>query len=155
MELPIIWGPTEEQQAVSARPLAAKYARNHYHEHKRLGLCVQYCGRMAEAGRTKCGVCLGKERDRWKALHPVIYGECERPIKFAERSGRRLHKLFAEKRQARRYPHQHRSAALAYQRRHKEMGLCLLCPQKAFKANLCRKHYRMAQARYRLRVEYR
>jgi len=152
--MPIIWGLTGEQQAMSARPLAAKYARNHYHERKRLGLCIK-CGRKMEAGRIKCDVCLRKVRIRWKALHPVFCDECERPIKFAERSGRRLHKLCAEKRQVRRYPHQHRSAALAYQRRHKEMGLCLLCPQKAFKANLCRKHYRTAQERYRLRVEYR
>jgi len=100
---------------------------------------------VAEAGRTRCDVCLRKARIRWKALHPVFCDECERPIKFAERSGRRLHKLCAQRRQARRYPHQHRLAALAYQRRHKEMGLCVLCPQKAFKAGVCRKHYRMAK----------
>ena len=134
--------------------LAAKYARSKYLEHKQLRLCVQSCGRMAEAGRTRCSVCLRKARAQWKALH-LICGECERPIKFAERSGRRLHKLCAQKRQARRYPHQHRSAALAYQKRHKEMGLCLTCPQKAFRAGYCRRHYRMAQERYRLRDEYR
>ncbi len=140
---------------MSARPLAAEYARSYYLERKRLGLCVQSCGRMAEAGRTRCDVCLRKARIRWKALHPVFCGECKLPIKSEERSGRRLHKLCAQKRQARTYPPQHRSAALAYQRRHIEMGLCTSCPKKAFKANLCRKHYRTAQERYRLRDMYR
>jgi len=106
------------------------------------------CGCKSVAGMTQCGVCLRKNRERAMVPHPVFCGECERPIKFAERSvGRKLHKLCAQKRQARRYPHQHRSAALAYQRRHKEMGLCLICPHKVFKANLCRKHYRTAQER--------
>jgi len=132
---------------VSARPLAAEPARSYYHERTRLGLCVKR-GRKAQAGRTKCSVCLGKERERKKALHPVICGECERPIKSEERSGIRLHKLCAQKRQARRYPHQHRSAALAYQRRHKETGLCLTCPQRAFRAGYCRKHYRLTKERY-------
>jgi hypothetical protein len=132
---------------VDPKHIAAEYARSYYQKRKRLGICVR-CGRKAEAGRIQCRVCLGKERDRSKALHPLFCDECERPIKFAERSGRRLHKLCAQKRQARRAPGQHRSAALAYQRRHKEMALCLICPQKAFKANLCRKHYRMAQERY-------
>ncbi len=140
---------------MESKHILAEYQRSKYLEHKQLRLCVQSCGRKAEAGRSKCDVCLRKASVRWKALHPLFCGECKRPIKSEERSGRRLHKLCAEKRQARRYPHQHRLAALAYQRRHKEMGLCLLCPQKAFKANLCRKHYRMAQEKYRRRVEYR
>jgi len=145
--MPIIWGLSEGQRAVSARPLAAEYARSYYLERKRLGLCVK-CGRKVEAGKSQCGVCRSKNNERRKALHPVVCGECERPIKFEERSGRRLYKLCAQKRQARRYPHQHRSAALAYQRRHKEMGLCLSCPQKVFRAGYCRKHYRMTQERY-------
>jgi len=132
---------------VEPKHILAEYQRSYYLERKRLGLCVK-CGRKAQAGRTKCGVCLGRERERKKALHPVICGECERPIKSEEGSGRRLHTLCAQKRQARRYPHQHRSAAPAYQRRHKEMGLCLMCPQKVFKAGVCRKHYRTAQERY-------
>ncbi len=141
---------------MSARPLAAKYARRKYLEHKQLRLCVQSCGRKTEAGKARCSVCLRKARARKMVLHPVFCVECKRPIKSKERSaGIRLHKLCAQKRKARRYPHQHRLAALAYQRRHKEMGLCLLCPQKAFKANLCRKHYRMAQEKYRLRDEHR
>ena len=145
--MPIILGLSEEKQTVSARPLAAEYQRSYYHERKRLGVCVK-CGRKAEARMSQCDVCLMKNRERKMVQHPLFCDECERPIKFAERSGRRLHKLCAQKRQARRYPHQHRLAALAYQRRHKEMGLCVLCPQKAFKAGVCRKHYRMAQERY-------
>jgi len=134
---------------VSARPLAAKYARNHYHERKRLGLCVQSCGRKTEAGRSRCDVCLKKARAQKKVLHLVFCGECKRPIKFEERSaGIRLHKLCAEKRQAKRFPSQHRSAASAYQRRHREMGLCLKCPQMVFRSGYCQRHYRMTQERY-------
>jgi len=140
---------------VESKHIPADYHRSYYQERKRLGLCVK-CGRKAQAGRTKCGVCLGKETDRWKALHPLFCGECKRPIKSEERStGRRRHKLCAQKRQALRSPSQHRLAALAYQRRHKEMGLCLTCPQRVFRAGYCRKHYRMAQERYRLRDEHR
>jgi len=128
---------------VEPKHILAEYQRSYYLKRKRLGLCVQ-CGRKAEAGRTKCGVCLRKNRERNKALHPVFCGECKRPIK---RSGRRLHKLCAEKRQARRYPRQHRLAAIAYQRRHKKLGLCRICPQKAFRVGYCRKHYRTAQER--------
>jgi len=140
---------------VESKDTLAEYQRSKYLEHKQLGLCVQSCGRKTEAGMSQCGVCLRKARIRWKALHPVFCGECKLPIKSEERSGRRLHKLCAQKRQARMYPHQHRSAALAYQKRHKEMGLCLTCPQKVFRAGYCRKHYRMAQERYKLRDEYR
>ncbi len=141
---------------MSARPLAAEYARIKYLERKQLGLCVQSCGRKTEAGRSRCDVCLKKARAQKKVLHPVFCVECKHPIKSQERSaGIMLHKLCAQKRQARRYPHQHRSAALAYQRRHKKLGLCLTCPQKAFRAGYCRRHYRMAQERYRLRDEYR
>ncbi len=132
---------------MSARPLAAEYQCGYYHERKRLGLCVK-CGRKVEAGMSQCGVCLRKNRERKMVLHPLICGECNRPIESKERSGRRLHKLCAQKRQARRSPSQHRSAALAYQRRHKEMGLCLICPQKAFRAGYCQKHYRTAQEKY-------
>ena len=129
------------------KQIPAEYQRRYYQERKRLGICVK-CGRKAEAGMAQCGVCLRKNRERKMVQHPLFCDECERPIKFAERSGRRLHKLCAQKRQARRYPLQHRLAAIAYQRRHKEIGLCLICPQNAFKAGVCRKHHRMAQERY-------
>ena len=132
---------------MSSRPLVAEYQRSYYQKRKRLGLCVK-CGRKAKAGKSQCGVCLRKNREQQMVLHPLFCGECERPIKSEERSGRRLHKLCAQKRKARMSPRTHRLAALAYQRRHKEMGLCLTCPQKAYRAGLCRKHYRMEQERY-------
>ena len=126
----------------------AEYRRSYYQKRKRLGVCVS-CGRKAEAGRTMCGVCLRKARAREKVLHPVFCVECKRPIKSKERSaGIRLHKLCAEKRQARSDPSQHRAAALAYQRRHKKLGLCRICPQKAFRAGYCRKHHRMVEEKY-------
>ncbi len=131
---------------MSARPLVAEYQRSYYQERKRLGVCVR-CGRKVEAGMSQCDVCLRKNREQKMVQRPLFCVECERPIKFAERSGRRLHKLCAQKRQARMSPRTHRLAALVYRRRHKEMGLCTSCPKKAFKANLCRKHYRMAQER--------
>ena len=133
---------------MSARPLAAEYQRSYYHERKRLGLCVK-CGCKVEAERTKCGVCLGKEIDRWKVLHPLFCGECKQPIESKERDvPRTFHKLCAQRRQARMSPRTHRLAALAYRRRHKVMGLCTNCPKKVFRANLCRKHYRTEQERY-------
>ncbi len=140
---------------MESKHILAEYQRSYYLERKRLGLCVQSCGRKAEPGRTRCDVCLRKNREQKMVQHPLFCDECERPIKFAERSGRRLHKLCAEKRQARSYPSQHRAAALAYQRRHKKLGLCQNCSQKAFRAGYCRKHYRTAQERYRLRDMYR
>ena len=87
---------------------------------------------------SQCGVYLRKNRERNKVSHPLFCSECKRPIMSEERSGRRLHKLCAQKRKARMSPRTHRLAALAYQRRHKEMGLCTSCPKKAFNANLCR-----------------
>ena len=138
----------KSSRAVSARPSAAEYKRRYYYQRKRLGLCVT-CGRKVETIRTRCGVCRRKARDRPKPLHPLFCGECKRPIKSEERSGgRRFHRLCAQKRQARRYPYQHRLAVQAYQRRHIEMGHCTSCPKKTFKANLCRKHYRATQERY-------
>ena len=133
---------------MESKHILAEYQRSYYHERKRLGLCIK-CGRKVEAGRTKCGVCLGKDREQKKALHPLFCGECKSPIKSEERSpGRRFHRLCAQKRQARRYPHQHRSAALAYRRKHIEMGLCTSCPKKTFRAGYCQKHYRLAKERY-------
>jgi len=132
---------------VESKHTLAEYHRGYYHERKRLGLCVQSCGRKAEPGRTRCDVCLRKNREQKMVQHPLFCDECERPIKFAERSGRRLHKLCAQKRKARMSPRTHRLAALAYRRRHKEMGFCLNCPKKLFKAGLCRRHYQMTKKR--------
>jgi len=60
---------------------------------------------------------------------PLYCGECNQLIRPEERTGRIFH------------------TALAYQRRHKEMGLCTRCPKKAFKAGMCKKHYGMKRQR--------
>ncbi len=114
---------------------------------KRLGLCLT-CSHKAAKGLLRCRVC--RERTRlWRMTrHPLFCGECKKLIKPKDRNGRRFHKLCAEKRQSRRYPQKHRSAAIAYQERHRKMGLCTSCPRKVFKKGLCRKHYKMAQERY-------
>ncbi len=101
--------------------------------HKRLGLCP-LCSRKPKSGSVHCEVCLRRTRERWKAHHPLFCGECEKLIKPEERrNGNRFHKRCAEKRRATKYPQQHRLASLAYQRRHRELGLCHSCPEKAFK----------------------
>ncbi len=79
---------------------------------------------------------------------PLFCPECKTLIRPEERNGRKFHKLCAEKRQSRRYPQIHRSAAIAYQERHKKMGLCASCPRKVFKGGLCRKHYGKVLERY-------
>ena len=88
-----------------------------------------------------------KRNLRRMELQPLYCGECNQLIRPEERTGRIFHKKCAEKRQAKKYPEQHRAAALAYQRRHKEMGLCTRCPEKAFKAGMCKKHYGMERKR--------
>ncbi len=65
--------------------------------------------------------------------HPLFCGECKKLIKPKDRNGRKFHKLSAEKRQSIWYPQIHKSAALAYQERHRKLGLCYDCPRKAFK----------------------
>ncbi len=116
--------------------------------HKQLGLCV-LCSRKPKSGSVHCEVCLRRSRERWKAHHPLFCGECEKLIKPEERrNGNRFHKRCAEKRRATKYPQQHRLASLAYQRRHRELGLCHSCSEKTFKWGCCQKHYRMAQERY-------
>jgi len=115
--------------------------------HKRLGLCP-LCSRKAKAGMVHCGECLRRRRERWKAQHSVYCPECSKPLKPDERIGGRFQKLCAQKRRARMYPLVHRAAVIAYQERHRELGLCIKCPRKVFKSGLCRKHYRMAQERY-------
>ena len=80
--------------------------------------------------------------------HPLFCGECKKLIKPKDRNGRKFHKLCAQRRRARMYPLKHRSAVIAYQRRHRELGLCQRCPEKIFSWGLCRKHYKMEQERY-------
>ncbi len=115
--------------------------------HKRLGLCVS-CSRKPKAGLLYCQVCLARMRERKMLRRPLFCGECRKLIKSEDRNGRKFHKLCAEKRHSRWYPQIHRSASLAYQQRHRKMGLCPSCPRKGFKSGLCRKHYKMAQERY-------
>jgi len=115
--------------------------------HIKAGLCIK-CSRKPKPGLLHCRVCLEKERKRRIERHPLFCLECRKLIKPEERySGNRFHKLCAQKRRTRRAHLTHRSAVLAYQERHRRLGLCRNCPRKAFKGRLCRKHYRMAQER--------
>ena len=127
--------------------LEAIYQRKRYKEHKRLGICVS-CSRKAKTGLLYCQFCLARIR-KWRITrHPLFCGECKKLIKPEDRNGRKFHKLCAEKRQSRWYQQIHRSAAIAYQERHRMKGLCTICPRKMFKGSLCRMHYKMAQERY-------
>ncbi len=120
-------------------------ANKRYRErHRRLGLCAS-CSRKAKTGSFQCRVCIAKAREQWRASHPLFCAECRKLIKPEERwRGKRFHKLCGQKRRAQ----VHRAAALAYRKKHRELGLCIQCPKKVFKGGLCRKHYRMAQERY-------
>ncbi len=115
---------------------------------KRPGLCLT-CSRKATQGLLLCRVCRAKSREIRMARYPLFCPECRKLIKPEERhSGKSFHKLCAQKRRARTYPLVHTAAAIAYQRRHRQMGLCTSCPRKVFKGGLCRKHYKMGQDRY-------
>jgi len=123
----------------------SKASKRYREQHRRLGLCIN-CSRKAKTGMSQCRVCLARTREQWIARHPVFCAECRKLVTLEERwRGNRIHKQCAQKRRAR-YPQQHRLAALAYQRRHRKLGLCRSCPKKAFKGALCRKHYRMYKA---------
>ncbi len=115
--------------------------------HIKAGLCVK-CSRKSKPGLLRCRVCLERERKLRMERQPLFCGECKRLIKPEDRNRRSFHKQCAEKRRARREPPVHRRAVLAYQERHRKLGLCHNCPRKRFKFGLCRKHYRMAQERY-------
>ncbi len=130
--------------------------KQYQERHRKLGLCV-LCSRKPKDGSVHCEVCLQRKRERWKTHHPLFCEECEKLIKPEERRiGNRFHKRCAEKRRATKYPQQHRLASLAYQRRHRELGLCLRCPERVFRWGLCRKHYKMEQEKYyRLQAESR
>ena len=108
---------------------------------KRLGLCLT-CSRKATKGLLRFRVCRAKSREVRMARYPLFCPECRKLIKPEERhSGKSFHKLCAQKRRARKYLLTHRLASLAYQRRHRELGLCRSCSEKAFKWGVCRKHY--------------
>ena len=124
--------------------------------HKQLGLCVS-CSRKAKSESVHCEMCLRRTRERWMARHPLFCEGCEKLIKTEERrAGNRFHKRCAEKRRATKYPQQHKSAVIAYQERHRELGLCHSCSERVFRWGLCNKHYKMEQEKkYRLRAESR
>ena len=123
-----------------------KATKRYRERHRRLGLCVS-CSRKAKTGMLQCRVCLARAREQSMARHPMFCPECGKLIRPEERwRGNRFHKLCGQKRRAR-YPQLHRLAVLAYQRRHRKMGLCSSCPRKVFKNRLCRKHYRMERER--------
>ena len=125
-----------------------KAIKRYQERHRRLGLCTS-CSRKAKTGSFQCRVCIAKAREQWRASHPLFCAECRKLIKPEERwRGKRFHKLCGQKRRARKYLLSHRSAVIAYQRRHRELGLCRRCPEKIFRGDLCRKHYRMAQEGY-------
>ena len=115
--------------------------------HRRLGLCGR-CSRKAEMGLLHCRVCLARMSERRMARHPKFCPECGKLIRPEERTGRNFHRRCAQKRIARMHPPVHRRAAVAYQKRHRQLGLCTSCPRKVFKSGLCRKHYKMKQERY-------
>ncbi len=128
------------------KPIPSAYQR-YKARHIKAGLCVQ-CSRKPERGLLRCRVCLERARKWHFERHPLFCLECRKLIRLEERhGGKRFHKLCAQRRRARMYPQQHRLAVLAYQRRHRKMGLCSSCPRKVFKNWLCRKHYRMERER--------
>ena len=127
--------------------LEAIYQRKRYEEHKRLGICVS-CSRKAKTGFLYCLVCQARIKKWWMARHPLYCLECRKLLRPEERTGRSYHRRCTQKRIARMYPPTHRRAVLAYQERHRKMGLCTSCRSKVFEGQLCRKHYRMARERF-------
>ncbi len=138
-------------RTLKRRQLDAIYQRKRYKEHKRLGICAS-CSRKAKTGFIYCLVCQARMKKRWMASHPLYCLECRKLIRPEERTGRRIHKKCVQKRIARMYPLVHRRAVLAYQERHRKLGLCYSCPRKAFKGGFCRRHYGMVLERYNRRV---
>ncbi len=135
-------------RTLEQRQLAAIYQRKRYKERKQLGLCLT-CSRKATKGLLQCRVCRAESRAVRMARHPLFCPECRKLIKPEERHGGKIfHKLCAQKRRARKDLLSHRSAVIAYQRRHRALGLCQRCPEKIFRWGLCRKHYTMEQERY-------
>ncbi len=133
-------------RTLKRRQLDAIYQRKLYKEHKRLGICVR-CSRKAKTGFICCLVCLERERKRRMARNPLFCLECRKLIRPEERTGRSIHKKCSPKRIARMHRLTTRRAVLAYQERHRKLGLCHNCPRKAFKGGFCRRHYRMVLKR--------
>ena len=130
--------------------MSIPYAYKRYRERRiKAGLCVE-CSRKPEIGLLSCRVYLERKQKLRMARYPKFCPACRKLIKPEERhAGRKLHKLCVQKR---RYPQQHRSVVIAYQDRHRKLGLCYRCPRKAFKGGLCRRHYGMVSERYYRRV---
>ncbi len=128
------------------KPLSNAY-RRFRERHKQLGLCV-HCSRKAKTGMVLCQVCLTGMRKWRMTRYPLFCLECKKLIRPEDRTGRSFHKRCAQKRSVRLYPQQHRSAVIAYQRKHREMGLCTGCPRRVFKGGLCKRHYGMVLERY-------
>ncbi len=128
------------------KPIPSAYQR-YKARHIRLRLCIR-CSRKPKPGLLYCRVCLERARKWHMERYPLFCLECRKLIRPEERTGRRIHKKCVQKRIARMLRLTHRRAALAYQERHRKLGLCHNCPRKAFKGRLCRKHYRIAQERY-------
>ncbi len=123
------------------KPVLSAYQR-YKTRHIRLGLCIR-CSRKPKPGLLHCRVCLERTRKWHMERQPLFCLECRKLIRPEERTGRRIHKKCVQKRIARMQRLTHRRSALAYQERHRMLGLCYSCPRKAFKSQLCRKHYRM------------
>jgi len=133
------------------RACAQKRAKGYQERRRKPGLCLQ-CSRKAATGFVTCQVCRERGRELRMERQPLFCGECKKLIQPEDRNRRRFHKLCAEKRRARRDPPMHRRAVLAYQERHRRLGLCYDCPRKAFKGGVCRKHYGKVLERYYRRV---
>ncbi len=128
------------------KPIPNTYYKRYRARRIKAGLCVQ-CSRKPETGLLRCRVCRERVRKWRMARNPLFCLECRKLFRPEERHrGKRFHKLCGQKRRAR-YPQRHRLSVLAYQRRHRKMGLCSSCPRKVFKSWLCRKHYRMERER--------
>jgi len=110
-------------------------SKRYQERHRKLGLCLQ-CSRKAKAGLLYCQVCLTRMRERKMLRHPLFCPECKKLIRPEERNRNRFHKLCAEVRRARRELLTHRSAAIAYQERHRKMG----CLREVFVGSTTRWH---------------
>jgi len=133
--------------------VASIYHQKRYKKRIRLGLCV-VCARRKTNGKKCCDDCLRKRKEWRRVRTPLFCAECRKEIKGEERDGRRLHRECSLKRSERRNPQQHRSAAMGYQQRHKNLGLCLSCSRKVFKWSRCRQHYAIAKERYDRVISY-
>ncbi len=130
-----------------------KSTKRYQERHRRLGLCVS-CSRKAKTGMLRCRVCLERTRLWRMARHPLYCLECRKVIRPEERTGRSIHKKCVQKRRARTHRLTHRRASLAYQKRHRELGLCHSCSERVFKWGYCGKHYMMEQEKfYRLHAK--